>query len=143
MADIFHHFPINEPIQKVFDGVATPAGLDAWWTLRSSGKPVIGQEYELYFGEAYDWRAVVTKCVWNDEFELQMTGADKDWQGTRVGFRLENKSDITQVRFYHIGWPEANEHFRTSSYCWAMYLRLLKRHIEFGEFVKYEVRLDV
>lgn len=143
MADIFHHFPINTPVQKVFDGVATPAGLDAWWTLRSSGKPAIGQEYELYFGETYDWRAVVTKCVRNEEFELQMTGADKDWLETRVGFRLENKNDITQVRFYHAGWPYANEHFRTSSYCWAMYLRLLKRHIEFGEFVKYEVRLDV
>jgi len=142
MADIFHHFPIKASVQKVFDGVATPVGLDAWWTLRSSGKPVIGEKYELFFGAAYDWRAVVTKRIRNEEFELQMTGADKDWQGTRVGFCLENKNGVTHVRFYHSGWTEANEHFRASSYCWAMYLRLLKRHIELGEFVKYETRLE-
>jgi hypothetical protein len=49
----------------------------------------------------------------------------------------------TQVRFAHTGWPEANEHYRISCYCWAMYLRVLKRHLEFGERVPYEKRLEV
>jgi hypothetical protein len=34
-------------------------------------------------------------------------------------------------------------HYRTSSFCWAMYLRLLKRYVEHGEVVPYEKRLDV
>ncbi|MCH8956850.1 SRPBCC domain-containing protein, partial [candidate division KSB1 bacterium] len=38
---------------------------------------------------------------------------------------------------------EANEHYRVSCYCWAMYLRLLKRYVEHGETVPYEDRLDV
>jgi hypothetical protein len=46
------------------------------------------------------------------------------------------------VYFYHLCWPEANEHWRVSNYCWAMYLRILKRYLESGESVAYEKRLD-
>jgi hypothetical protein len=37
----------------------------------------------------------------------------------------------------------SNDHFRISCYCWPMYLRLLRRHIEHGEVVPYADRLDV
>ena len=72
-----------------------------------------------------------------------MTAADKDWMGSRVTFMLDEQKGRTNVRFSHTGWKEENEHYRTSSFCWAMYLRLLKRYIEAGEFVEYERRLDV
>jgi hypothetical protein len=71
-----------------------------------------------------------------------MTAADADWNGTRVGFRLEDKAGTTWVRFYHRGWPSPNEHYRVSCHCWALYLRLLRRDLEHGEFVPYESRLD-
>jgi hypothetical protein len=48
-----------------------------------------------------------------------------------------------QVRFHHLGWPEANEHYRISCFCWAMYLRIMKRNLEYGETVPYERRLAV
>ena len=42
------------------------------------------------------------------------------------------------------GTPKlGGEHFRISSYCWAMYLRVLKRGVEFGEAVPYKDRLNV
>jgi uncharacterized protein YndB with AHSA1/START domain len=142
MADIFHDFPINAPAQKVFESVTTPDGLDAWWTKHSSGKPVEGTKYVLDFGPEYDWRAVVTKCVPNSAFELEIYRSVEDWQGTRVGFRLEEKNGVTHVSFYHVSWPEANAHYRQSCFCWAMYLRLLKRYVENGEVVAYEKRLE-
>ena len=49
----------------------------------------------------------------------------------------------TFVRFHHIGWPSVSEHYRISSHCWAMYLRVLRRYLEHGERVPYEQRLDV
>ena len=52
------------------------------------------------------------------------------------------KDGVTQVRFHHVGWPEPSEHYRISCFCWAMYLRLLKRYVEKGERVPYEARLD-
>jgi hypothetical protein len=107
-----------------------------------TGKPVEGAEYELWFGPAYDWRAVVSRCVPDREFELEMIKAQEDWQGTRVGFFLDEHEGVTQVRFHHSGWPESNEHYRVSCYCWAAYLRLLRRYVEHGEVVPYEDRLD-
>ncbi len=48
MADIFHHFLIKAPQQKVFEAVSTLKGLDVWWTKRSSGEPEEGAEYKLF-----------------------------------------------------------------------------------------------
>ncbi len=143
MSDIFSDLPIRAPQERVYDVVSTPDGLDAWWTKRSAGQRAKGEEFKLGFGPEYDWRATVTKCVPNSEFELQLVHADPDWLGTRVGFLLDGQADLTRVRFYHTGWPAANEHWRVSCYCWPIYLRLLRRHVEHGEFVPYEKRLDV
>ncbi len=142
MPNILHEFPVNGTADKVFQAVATPEGLDSWWTLRCSGKPEIGHEYELWFGSGYDWRAKVSRCRPGVEFELEITRADSDWTGTRVGFRLAERDGTTQVNFHHSGWPEANQHYRISTFCWAMYLRLMKKYVEQGAVVPYEVRLE-
>ena len=76
-------------------------------------------------------------------FELLFTHADADWTGTLVGFDLSPSSSGTQVRFSHRGWPEANAHYRASCHCWALYLRVLRRYLEFGETVPCDDRLDV
>jgi uncharacterized protein YndB with AHSA1/START domain len=143
MADIYHDFSIRASEDRVFWAISLPEGLDRWWTKESAGHPKEGAEYKLGFGPQYDWQARVTKCMAPKEFELEIILAEKDWIGTRVGFCLENRLSVTSVRFYHIGWPELNEHYRISCYCWAMYLRVLKRHLEHGELVPYENRLDV
>ena len=143
MADILHDLPINAPLERVFHAVSMPEGLDTWWTKRSAGQPREGAEYELWFGPEHDWRARVTRCRPDTEFELEMTRADSDWVGTRVGLRLERRGAFTWVRFHHTGWPSPNEHYRISCNCWAMYLRVLRRSLEHGESVPYENRLDV
>jgi uncharacterized protein YndB with AHSA1/START domain len=142
MADILQQFPIKASRQQVFDAISTPVGLDRWWTKRSAGEPQEGAEYELWFGPEYDWRAVVSRCVAGSEFELKLVSAMPDWLGTRVGFVLDEQEGVTQVRFHHLGWPVANEHYCVSLHCWAMYLRLLRRYLEHGEEVPYEDRLD-
>ena len=142
MADITHHFPITAPVDEVFRAFSTPSGLDQWWTKSSSGEPSEGAEYELGFGPGHTWRARVTRCVENEAFELTLTEAQEDWLGSRVGVDLSAQEGSTLVRFRHTGWPSENDHYYTSCYCWAMYLRILKRHVEHGETVPYEVRLN-
>ena len=142
MADIYHDLLIKAPVDHVYKAVSTPQGLDSWWTKRSEGRPVEGAEFELGFGPEYDWRAKVTKSRSPSEFELRVIKASPDWLGTRVGFHLAGRAEATQVRFYHTGWPAPNEHWRISCYCWAMYLRILRRHLENGEVVPYEKRLE-
>jgi uncharacterized protein YndB with AHSA1/START domain len=144
MPDIFHNFTINTSPDKVFNGVSTTKGLDNWWTKTCQASPKAGGIYTLDFGPGYTWKAIVTKFEANREFELQMTEADPDWLKARVGFLLRDKgNNLTEVDFYHKGWPTANEHYKISCYCWAMYLRILKRYLEFGEQVPYEKRLSV
>jgi len=143
MSDIFQDFPIAASPARVFAAVSSPALLDQWWTLRSTGRPEVGARYELDFGPGYAWKAEVTKAERDSAFELRMTSSDSDWSGTLVGFELQPSNGGTQVRFYHRGWHTANEHFRTSNHCWAMYLRILRRHLEQGESVPYDQRLAV
>ena len=142
MPDILLELPIRAAPERVFEAVSTPAGLDAWWTLRAEGKPEVGAVYELGFGPGYDWRARVARCEPVRAFELEFVEADADWSGTRVGVELESRGEVTRVRFHHTGWPVANAHFRISCNCWALYLRLLRRFVEHGERIPYDERLD-
>lgn len=104
---------------------------------------MLGAEYQLWFGAEYDWRARVSALVPGRLFELEVTVAMDDWVGTRIRAELEEVDGVTTLRFSHLGWPDASEHFRVSTFCWAMYLRVMRRHVEHGEVVAYEQRLDV
>lgn len=143
MPDIFHNFPIKAPASQVFAAVSAPEGLNSWWTLTCAGQPKLGAEYKLGFGPGYDWLGVVTQCTPGTEFEFELTTADDDWRGTKLGFNFTEKDGVTDVHFHHTNWPGLNEHYRISCYCWAMYLRLLKRFVEAGEVVPYNDRLEV
>src|SRR4029079_3551298 len=143
MADILQDFPIKVPASRVFRAISDPAGLDQWWTISSAGEPRLGVEYKLFFGPEYEWKARVARCTPDKEFEFELTGADSEWLGTRVGFALAGKGHVTQVTCYPLGWPAESEHYRISCHCWAMYLRILRRYLEHGETVPYERRLDV
>lgn len=143
MPDILHDFPIAAPIDRVFGILSSPEGLDAWWTKRAEGIPGVGNRYRLHFGSGYDWVGVMRRYEPATLLEWEITEADADWLNTRVGFRLAPVDGRTQVEFYHAGWAAPNDHYRISCYCWAMYLRILKRYIEQGEQVPYEDRLSV
>ena len=56
----------------MFNALATPEGLDKWWTKHSSGKPLKDEVYELNFGAGYDWKARVSKRLSEGEFEFEM-----------------------------------------------------------------------
>lgn len=143
MPDILHDLPIQAPIERVFEAVSTPRGLDRWWTKTAAGEPIHAATWQLGFGPGHDWRARVTRCTPHTTFELELVTADDDWRGSCVTFHLEPRGTATWLRFQHTGWPTANEHYRISCNCWAAYLRILRRNLEHGETVPYERRLDV
>lgn len=142
MPDILQIVPIRVPAQRVFEAVSTPAGLNGWWTARCSGVPEPDAAYELWFGPEYDWRGRVVACRPPEAFEIEIVKADGDWTATRVAFRVHERDGTSWLRFSHVGWPHANDHFATSAHCWALYLRILRRLLEHGERVPYERRLD-
>lgn len=142
MPDIVHEFPVYTSPETVYEAVATPEGLDAWWTATCEGEAREGAPWALGFGPGFDWRARVVASEPGRLFALEMTEADDDWAGTTLRFELEPAGSGTTVRFTHAGWPRANRHHAVSAFCWAMYLRLLRRYLEHGEVVPYADRLD-
>jgi uncharacterized protein YndB with AHSA1/START domain len=143
MINIMSDLHIRATPEQVFRGVTSPSGLDAWWTSKSAGEPRLGESYTLDFGPGYVWEATVVRCDPPRDFELELTRANPEWTGTRVRFQIESRGDSTILAFNHTGWEHATAEYRTSCYCWPMYLRLLRRNLEHGELVPYERRLDV
>ncbi len=143
MPDILQDFPIKAPPDRVFEAIATPAGLMRWWALSATGVPAEGELLKLSFGPGYEWDARIIRYQPSAAFEVEMTRADRDWTGTRVRIELEPRGPDTWLRFRHTGWPETNDHYRISCHCWALYLRILRRFVEEAETVAYEDRLTV
>ncbi len=141
MAKILHQFNVSAPPEKVFEIFTSPAGLDAWWTLQSAGKPELGAAYTFFFGLEYDWRAEVVKVTPGSSLTWKMTRAMDDWMPTRVGFVLKKSDENgTTVKFFHEGWQRANEHFAISTFCWGTLLDGLKKYAEKGVIIPFEQR---
>jgi len=140
MFDIHHNFVVKAPAAKVFDAFCAPRGLDSWWTLKSAGKPEIGNLYTFYFGPEYDWRAAVIDVVTGKELTWKMIETMHDWKNTAVGFQLVEKEGDTLVHFFHSGWAEANEHFGITTFCWGQLLNGLKMYVEDGIVIPHALR---
>ena len=99
MADIFHNLQINSSVEKVFNAISTPDGLNEWWTAKASGIPKLDSEYVLWFGPEYDWRADVSKFEPLTMFELHIRNNDVDWNNSTVGFELTPVNGKVNVQF--------------------------------------------
>ena len=130
MYDIYHDIQINARLQEIFDAISVPQGLNAWWTVRSSGVPTIGSEYNFYFSEDYNWSAEVVSYVENASISYRLTYATNDWIDTRLNFIILPQDGYCILRFEHKEWRENSDHYRRTSYCWALYLRCLKDYVE-------------
>lgn len=73
-------------------------------------------------------------------FHIKMTESDQDWNPTSFGFELEEMGEKVVVKFSHTNWPSCNDHFKISSYCWAILLQGLKNYVEKGVIVPFEER---
>lgn len=137
---VYHDLVINAPVSQVYEAVTQPTHLVNWWPLECEGKPIKGETYNFFFTPEYDWYGKVTKAEKNKSFHIKMTESDRDWDPTSFGFDLEQNARNAQVKFWHLGWPECNAHYRRSSYCWAILLNGLKNYLEKGIIVPFEER---
>ncbi len=138
--EIQHDLTISAPIEKVYDAVSQPDHLKNWWPLKCTGVPKLNEEYNFYFGPEYNWYGKVSKIEDEKSFFIKMTKSDEDWDPTTFGFDMEKREGTVYLRFRHSGWPHLNDHFKTSSQCWADLLNGLKAYIEKGEIIPFENR---
>lgn len=140
MADILHQFRIKASASSVYAAFTEPIHLNCWWPAQSSGMPKEGEIYALQFGPEYDWRAKVVHALPGKAFTWKMIQAMDDWMGTEVGIRLTEDKGGTVIDFFHTGWPEANDHYRISNFCWGYLLAGLKKYVEDGVVIPFEER---
>ncbi len=138
--NIYHNLFIKASQEAVFNAVSIPKHLDNWWSLKSSGTSELGAEYNLNFTDEYHWFCKVSKLELNKLIAFKMTVSDKDWDSTTFQFELEPHNEGTMLKFSHVNWPEANDHFKYSSFCWAMLLNGLKNYLEKGLIIPFEAR---
>ena len=137
---IYHDLIIKATPQQVYRAVSQPNHINNWWTLRCSGEPALGSEYNFYFSEEHDWFGEVTNAAEFQSFHIKMTRTDPDWEPTSFGFDIEPHKEGVLLRFWHVGWPANNHHFRRSSYIWARLLTGLTNYIEKGIVLPFEER---
>ena len=140
---LFHDLTIKASLEEVFTAITTSEELDKWWTKESAGQPKVGTTYQFYFAPEYDWQAKVVRCQVNQRIYFEMTQADQDWEETQLRFVLSEANGVTVLRFEHVGWESNNDHFRRTSYCWAIYLHGLKKYLEQGIVIPYDLRSQV
>lgn len=141
MHNIYHDIEIKSDPHSILDSITTPKGLNAWWTVKSSGDIKLGNSFQFYFSDDYNWYAQIVQFEENKLVQFQMTDADEDWMHTILTFDihiLEGHKNL--LRFSHEGWKNTNAHFRRTSFCWALYLNGLKKYLEEGIIIPYSKR---
>jgi len=137
---IYHDLSINVPKSIVFEALTNPALLVKWWPYKCTGIPEVGELYNLFFGDPYDWYGEVIECKDDTLFKIKMTLSDDDWNETIFGYELSDEDNKTLIRFSHIGWKSCNSEFRNTSFCWAMLLKGLKNYLENNVIIPFEQR---
>ena len=91
---------LNATIEKVWNAIATPEGIAAWW-MDNTFKPIQGYEFELKSDRFGDSPCKVTELLPPNKLSFDW---DKDWQ---ITFELKKLNDQkTELTLVHSGWDE-------------------------------------
>lgn len=141
MFNIYHDIEIKASNTSIYEAITKPSGLNSWWTLKSKGEATIGECYQFYFSDDYNWFAQLVHLNQNNLVQFKMVDADVDWMDTILTFSITNmENNKSLLSFSHEGWKDNNPHFRRTSFCWALYLSGLKEYLEKGIVIEYSKR---
>jgi uncharacterized protein YndB with AHSA1/START domain len=143
MPDILHRVGIDASPAEILTALSTPEGLSHWWITGTTGEGNVGGT--LHFrpgGGGFEMKVVKQSPT---EVQWRCVGGPKEWVGTDVIFRLEQKEGETFVLFRHANWKEPVEFMHHCSTKWAVFLLSLKSWVERGEGRPhpYDVKIHV
>ena len=134
MPDIRHRVVVTSSPAEVYEAVATPEGVSAWWTLDGvRGRSEEGGRLEFYFGQPEPAAVMeVTELRPKERVVWSCVGGADEWVGTTLTFELSPSTEGTAVLFSHADWREASEFMAHCSARWAYFLLSLKAYVETG-----------
>jgi uncharacterized protein YndB with AHSA1/START domain len=148
--DILHRVGIRAAPEKVYNALATRAGLADWWTRDTEGDGGrVGGALKFRFhnptgAEIGSFDMTVRELQPAARVLWQVTGGPDEWIGTTIRWELKQEEDYTIVRFRHEGWKEAAEFMHHCSTKWALFLMSLKALLETGKGAPspHDVKID-
>ncbi|GAC1381638.1 MAG: hypothetical protein NVSMB48_10080 [Marmoricola sp.] len=139
MPDILHRVGAVAPTTTVYNALATPTGIAAWWATATTGGCEIGETIESTFTHSETGEPVGTiqyaieELVPDKRVAWRVTGGVPEWQDTLIRFDLEQADDgYTIVQFGHEGWAEPSEFMGHCTTKWGSFLMSLKSYVETG-----------
>lgn len=125
----------------VYQALATPQGLQGWWTSTCDIATAVGGRSTFRFGDT--WKVMEIEHLAPDEVRwhcaqanMEAPGiADKqEWVGTRIVFRLSPQGEgATRLAFEHIGLTPALACYGICNDGWNQFLASLQRLVETGQ----------
>ena len=131
MAQISHLVRIRATPEKVYQRVASTAGIAEWFTQASSPDYRKGGTLELRFSDE-SVQFTITELTEPSRIVWHCTTEENAWFNMDITFEFSAQGDSTVVRFDHLGWPEVTDRFRDCSMSWAYFLESLRSLLEEG-----------
>lgn len=132
MANIRHNLIIKSPCKIVYDTLTLEQGLMGWWTNDTIAKPEVGHINQFKFGSEYLKKMKISELKFPTHVTWKCIYGDKQWIGTKLIFKLEEKEGDTLLKFSHLNWAEESDFFGFCNHQWGRYLDSLKSLCETG-----------
>jgi uncharacterized protein YndB with AHSA1/START domain len=132
MADILHRLNIDAPPETVFDAIATPEGIRAWWTDDSTSEPRAGSvsvfnfmDGEVVFRMRVDEYVAGRRLVWT------CLGDYDEWDGTTLTWNCEPTEDgKTVLNLAHSGWASTEKEYPQCNTSWGNLFHVIRDYAE-------------
>jgi len=136
MLNILHRVAMKSTLDEVYQAIATPEGVAAWWTTQAQGDRHAGGTLDFRFSaggaEIGHFTASVLELRAGELVLWEITRGPPEWIGTTVRFELRRDGDYVIVLFWHAGWKAPVEFMHHCSTKWGTSLMSLKAYIETG-----------
>ena len=139
MPDILHRLSIDAAPAAVHDRIATPHGLEEWWTGHPvEGDPAVGGKLKFFFGNPDPAAVVEVVEDTPDHIVWRVVDGSSDWIDTQLSFAFKPTDDGgTTLLFSHSGWQQTGEFMAGCSSEWASYLIGLRAGLEGRAFTPF------
>lgn len=120
--------------KKVFEAIATEAGLSGWWTTRVKADVRVGGIVDFRFGATFNPDMEITVLEESRRISWKCVGGHDPWLDNLFFFEIEARGEGSILFFRQEYSQELNdEEYGRYNFNWGFYLESLRQLIETGK----------
>ncbi len=130
---------IHASAHSVFEALISE--ISKWWTKEFKGQSRnMLDEFTVRFGSSHKTMVVVgvmqdARVVWeclDAVIDLPELDNKSEWEGTRMGWTIDEQDSYTELTLMHIGLTPELECYQVCEQGWNTYMQSLKLYLETG-----------